>query len=76
MLKYLLLFFREEKDELTKQLANIEKKMIVGGENLLEKAQEQEMLLEQSAQEIEERNKNYEELRKAYEEKEVRYGEE
>ena len=49
----------------------MEKKIIVGGENLLEKAEEQEKLLEQSAKELEDRHKKNEELRKAFEEKEV-----
>ena len=43
----------------------------MGGENLLEKAEEQEKLLEQSAKEMEERLEKYEELRKAIAEKEV-----
>ena len=56
---------------LNQRLAAIEKKIIVGGENLLEKAEEQERLLEQSAKELEERRAKAEELRKALEEKEV-----
>jgi len=52
-------------------LAQIEKKIIVGGENLLEKAEEQEKLLEESAKELEERRQKAESLRKALEEKEV-----
>lgn len=55
------------------KLAAIEKKIIVGGENLLEKAEEQEKLLEQSAKELEERHAKYEQLRRQLEEKEVRY---
>ena len=43
----------------------------MGGENLLEKAEEQERLLEQSAQELEDRRTKYESLRKAVEEKAV-----
>ncbi|GAB1601161.1 kinesin-like protein KIF3A [Argonauta hians] len=65
MKKYL-----EEQHQLTQKLAVIEKKIIVGGENLLEKAEEQERLLEESACELEERKKREEELRKALEEKE------
>jgi kinesin family protein 3/17 len=57
---------------LNQRLAAIEKKIIVGGENLLEKAEEQERMLEQSAKELEERRDKAEELRKALEEKEVR----
>ncbi|CAI9727654.1 KIF3A isoform X1 [Octopus vulgaris] len=65
MKKYL-----EEQHQLAQKLAVIEKKIIVGGENLLEKAEEQERLLEESACELEERKKREEELRKALEEKE------
>jgi phage-related minor tail protein len=43
----------------------------VGGENLLEKAEEQERLLEESAKELEERKQKEEQLRKQLEEKEV-----
>lgn len=56
---------------LKQKLAAVEKKIIVGGENLLEKAEEQEKLLEESAKELEERKEKEEELRKALEEKEV-----
>ena len=45
--------------------------LIVGGENLLEKAEERERLLEESAKELQERKSKEEELRKALEEKEV-----
>lgn len=65
------LFCREEQDHLSQKLAAIEKKIIVGGENLLEKAEEQERMLEESAKELEERKMREEELRKALEEKEV-----
>ena len=54
------------------KLAALEKKIIVGGENLLEKAEEQERMLEESAKELEERLKKEEELKKALQEKEVR----
>lgn len=53
------------------KLAAIEKKIIVGGENLLEKAEEQERLLEESAKELQERKSREEQLRKALQEKEV-----
>ena len=43
----------------------------MGGENLLEKAEEQERLLEESAKELEERKTKAEALHKALEEKEV-----
>ena len=62
---------RSEQAALQQKLAQIEKKIIVGGENLLEKAEEQEKLLEESAKELEERRQKAESLRKALEEKEV-----
>lgn len=46
--------------------------MIVGGVDLLAKAEEQEKLLEESNMELEERRKRAEQLRKELEEKEVR----
>ena len=57
---------------LQQRLAAIERKIIVGGENLLDKAEEQERLLEESAKELEQRKSKEEKLRKALEEKEVR----
>ena len=48
----LSLFSREEQEALQHKLVAIEKKIIVGGENLLEKAEEQERLLEESAKEL------------------------
>ncbi|KAL4230043.1 Kinesin-like protein kif3a [Mactra antiquata] len=62
--------YQEEQDALATKLAAIEKKIIVGGENLLEKAEEQERLLEESAVELQERKVREEQLRKALEEKE------
>lgn len=62
---------REEQDQLTNKLAALEKKIIVGGENLLEKAEEQERMLEESAKELEARKVKEEALRKALLEKEV-----
>ena len=63
---------RLEQDELKQRLQVIEKRIIVGGENLLEKAEEQERLLEESAKELDERKRKAEQLHKALEEKEVR----
>ena len=63
---------RDEQDALASKLAAIEKKIIVGGENLLEKAEEQERLLEESAVELQERKSREEQLRKALHEKEVK----
>lgn len=62
--------YHEEMNQLSEKLAAIEKKIIVGGENLLEKAEEQERLLGESACELEKRKQHEEELRKALEEKE------
>lgn len=39
---------REEHNMLQQKLANIERKLIIGGENLLEKAEKQAMLLDHS----------------------------
>ena len=64
-------FYRDEQDVLNNKLAALEKKIIVGGENLLEKAEEQERMLEESAKELDERLKKEEELKKALQEKEV-----
>lgn len=47
--------------------------MIVGGVDLLAKAEEQEKLLEESNNELEERRKRAEQLRRELEEKEVRH---
>ena len=60
-----------EHDSMKAKLMALEKKIIVGGENLLEKAEEQERLLDESAKELEETIKQEEELRKALEEKEA-----
>ena len=60
-----------EHDSMKAKLQALEKKIIVGGENLLEKAEEQERLLDESAKELEETIKKEEELRKALEEKEA-----
>ena len=60
-----------EHDTMKAKLMALEKKIIVGGENLLEKAEEQERLLDENAKELEETIKEEEELRKALEEKEA-----
>jgi len=59
-----------EHDSIKQKLAALERKIIVGGENLLEKAEEQEKLLEESAKELEETVKREEQLRKALKAKE------
>ncbi|XP_054713374.1 kinesin-like protein KIF3A [Uloborus diversus] len=61
---------RNDHDAMLQKLQNLEKQIIIGGENLLEKAQEQEKLLEESSKELEERKVKELELKKALEEKE------
>ena len=51
----------------------IEKKVIVGGVDLLKKAEEQEKLLEESNAELQQRQEQEAELRKQIEDKEVNY---
>lgn len=53
------------------KLSALEKKVIVGGVDLLAKAEEQEKLLEESNMELEERRRRAEQLRRELEEKEV-----
>lgn len=65
------MFFRSEHELLLKKLHQIEKKVIVGGENLLEKMEEQAKLLEDSNKELEERKNKEAELRKVLEQKQV-----
>nr|CAD7429642.1 unnamed protein product [Timema monikensis] len=60
-----------EHEELREKLSNLEKKILVGGENLLEKAQLQEQLLEASARELEQRKKREEQLRQELQQKEA-----
>ncbi|KAK7072046.1 Kinesin-like protein kif3a, partial [Halocaridina rubra] len=61
----------KEQDALKQRLQGLERKILVGGENLLEKAEEQERLLEESARELEERRKHEEQLRHAITQKEA-----
>ncbi|XP_055643245.1 kinesin-like protein KIF3A [Toxorhynchites rutilus septentrionalis] len=53
---------KSEQDQLRAKLSSLENKILVGGENLLEKAQAQEILLEKSIVEIEHRTKTEREL--------------
>uniref|UniRef100_A0A671WYP2 Kinesin-like protein n=1 Tax=Sparus aurata TaxID=8175 RepID=A0A671WYP2_SPAAU len=55
---------------LLEKLSALEKKVIVGGVDLLAKAEEQEKLLQESNNELEERRRRAEQLRKELEEKE------
>nr|XP_003217451.1 PREDICTED: kinesin-like protein KIF3A isoform X2 [Anolis carolinensis] len=65
-----LLKAQQEHQTLLEKLSALEKKVIVGGVDLLAKAEEQEKLLEESNNELEERRKRAEQLRKELEEKE------
>uniref|UniRef100_A0A4W3JZ30 Kinesin-like protein n=1 Tax=Callorhinchus milii TaxID=7868 RepID=A0A4W3JZ30_CALMI len=65
-----LLKAQQEHQTLLEKLSALEKKVIVGGVDLLAKAEEQERLLEESNCELEERRKRAEQLRKELEEKE------
>ncbi|KAJ9593965.1 hypothetical protein L9F63_014606 [Diploptera punctata] len=61
----------DERDALKEKLQSLEKKILVGGENLLEKAEVQEQLLEASARELEQRRRKEEQLRQALQQKEA-----
>jgi kinesin family protein 3/17 len=56
---------------LNDKLAALEKKIIVGGENLLEKAEEQAKLLEASEQQLEKQRLKQKEIKERLEKKEV-----
>jgi len=66
-----LSFPRKEQDDLQQKLRQLERKLIVGGENLLDKAAKQAQLLEESERELEKRALNEEQLRKELQQKEV-----
>ena len=63
--------FSKEQEALKQKLAGLERKILVGGENLLEKAEEQERLLEESSLELEERRHHEQQLREAITQKEA-----
>lgn len=63
--------YRKEQEALKQRLAGLERKILVGGENLLEKAEEQERLLGESASELEQRKRHQEKLREAITQKEA-----
>ena len=63
--------FRKNKDDLQQKLRMLKSKLIVGGENLHDKALRQAKMLEESEQELEKRAKNEEQLRKELQQKEV-----
>ncbi len=56
---------------LTEKLQQIERKIIVGGENLLEKAEAQAKLLEENEKELEKQRERQVHLKKIIDEKEV-----
>ncbi|KAG8039246.1 hypothetical protein G9C98_003553 [Cotesia typhae] len=62
---------QNEKEVLREKMQNLQNKILVGGENLLEKAEVQERLLAASAIELDQRKKREEQLKKAIEEKEA-----
>ncbi|KAF7989869.1 hypothetical protein HCN44_008543 [Aphidius gifuensis] len=62
---------QSEKEALRDKMQNLQNKILVGGENLLEKAEAQEELLAAAAVELEQRKKREEQLKKAIEEKEA-----
>ncbi|XP_069681016.1 kinesin-like protein KIF3A isoform X2 [Periplaneta americana] len=62
---------QSEQDALREKLQSLEKKILVGGENLLEKAEAQERLLEASVRELENRRRREEQLRAALQQKEA-----
>ena len=62
---------QSDHDAMKAKLAALEKKIIVGGENLLEKAEQQEALLEASAKELAETTAREERLRTALKAKEA-----
>ncbi|XP_076811418.1 kinesin-like protein KIF3A [Clavelina lepadiformis] len=62
---------QQEHEQLQERLRRIEKKVIVGGVDLLQKAEEQEKLLEESNIELQERKEQEVELRQQIEDKEA-----
>lgn len=60
-----------ETQALKEKLDSLQKKILVGGENLLEKAEEQERLLEASARELEHRMSREEQLKQELQRKEA-----
>ncbi|XP_030372397.1 kinesin-like protein KIF3A [Scaptodrosophila lebanonensis] len=60
---------KSEQEQLRTKLVSLEGKILVGGENLLEKAHTQEQLLEQSIAELEEREKSEQALRQTLQQK-------
>lgn len=61
---------KRKKEEVAAKLAQLEQKLLVGGVNLLDKDQEQQMMLAKKAQELEERARKERELQRELEEHE------
>ncbi|XP_067948401.1 kinesin-like protein KIF3A [Watersipora subatra] len=62
---------QDEQAQLSTKLQALEKKIIVGGVNLLEKAEEQQRLLEESAKELEQQHETEAKLKEAIEAKQA-----
>lgn len=62
---------KSEQEQLRNKLISLEGKILVGGENLLEKAQIQQKLLEQSVKELEQRERTEQTLRETLQQKET-----
>nr|XP_014087169.1 kinesin-like protein KIF3A [Bactrocera oleae] len=62
---------KSEQEQLRSKLISLEGKILIGGENLLEKAQTQEKLLEQSLAELEEREQAEKALEQTLQQKET-----
>jgi len=65
--------YRKEQDDLRQKIRQLQQKLSVRGENLLNKAQKQAQLLEESERELEKRQQNEEQLRKELQQKEVSF---
>ena len=61
----------EEENRLRQKLASLESKVIVGGENLLDRVEQQASLLEETRKELEKRKAKEDLLRMQLQEKEV-----
>lgn len=66
-----MVIFRKQQEELKEKLQRLESKVLVGGENLLDKADAQRRLLEHAARELEMREMNERRLREDLQKKEV-----
>lgn len=62
---------KSEQEQLLSKLQSLENKILVGGENLLEKAETQEQLLEASTAQLEQAAKNEQELKESLQKKEA-----